>query len=60
MTSRRCTASIRVGSRVVHNVFGTGKILQITGAGDLQKVTVSFEDYGTKKLLVKFANLRLM
>jgi DNA helicase-2/ATP-dependent DNA helicase PcrA len=50
--------SLRVGSRVTHQIFGTGKILQLTGSGDMQRVTINFEDHGTKQLLVKFANLK--
>lgn len=52
--------SLRVGSRVTHAVFGMGKILQITGAGDMQRVTIAFEQHGTKQLLSKFANLKLV
>ncbi|MBU0559914.1 MAG: UvrD-helicase domain-containing protein [Bacteroidetes bacterium] len=52
--------SLRVGSRVNHELFGKGKILQIIGAGDSQKVSVGFETHGVKNLLVKFANLKLM
>lgn len=52
--------SFRVGSRVQHELFGNGKILAINGAGDTQKVSVSFEDHGTKNLLAKFANLKLI
>ena len=52
--------SLRVGSRVTHEIFGTGKIQQITGQGDLQKVSIMFEEYGEKQLLVKFANLKLL
>ena len=52
--------SLRVGSRVTHEIFGSGKILQISGLGDMQKVSIMFEDFGTKHLLVKFANLKLV
>jgi len=52
--------SLRVGSRVVHQIFGVGKILQIVGTGDLQRVTIAFEESGTKQLLTKFANLKLL
>lgn len=50
--------SLRVGSRVTHQIFGVGKILQLTGAGDMQRVSINFEEHGTKQLLVKFANLK--
>jgi len=52
--------SLRVGSRVTHAVFGMGKILQITGTGDIQRVTILFENHGSKQLLSKFANLKLI
>ncbi len=52
--------SLRVGSRVTHAVFGVGKILQIIGTGDMQRVTIAFEGAGTKQLLTKFANLKLI
>ena len=52
--------SLRVGSRVTHQLFGIGKILQIVGTGDLQRVTIAFEKVGTKQLLSKFANLKLV
>ncbi|RJP67657.1 MAG: DNA helicase [Ignavibacteriales bacterium] len=52
--------SLRVGSRVQHELFGNGKVLAISGQGDMQKVTVNFEDIGSKQLLVKFAKLRIL
>lgn len=52
--------SLRVGSRVTHQIFGIGKIQQITGTGDMQRVTIAFEKVGIKQLLSKFANLKLI
>jgi DNA helicase-2/ATP-dependent DNA helicase PcrA len=52
--------SLRVGSRVTHSIFGMGKILQISGLGDMQRVTIAFEQVGTKQLLTKFANLKIV
>jgi DNA helicase-2/ATP-dependent DNA helicase PcrA len=52
--------SLRVGSRVTHQIFGMGKIQQITGTGDTQRVTITFEKVGVKQLLTKFANLKLV
>jgi DNA helicase-2/ATP-dependent DNA helicase PcrA len=52
--------SFRVGSRVTHEVFGDGKILAIDGQGETQKISVTFEDYGVKHLLSRFANLKMM
>jgi DNA helicase-2/ATP-dependent DNA helicase PcrA len=52
--------SLRVGSRVHHEKFGEGKILAINGVGDGQKISIMFEEYGTKHLLTKFAKLTLI
>lgn len=52
--------SLRVGSRVTHAIFGMGKILQISGTGDMQRVSIAFEEHGVKQLLTKFANLKLV
>ena len=51
--------SFRVGSRITHDLFGNGKVVKITGIGDMQKVSIAFEEKGTKTLLLKFANIRL-
>ncbi len=52
--------SVRVGSRVQHEVFGQGKVLAIEGTNDNQKIMVDFEDRGRKTLLMKFAKLQLL
>ncbi len=51
--------SFRVGSRITHELFGNGKVLKVTGTGDMAKVTIAFEEKGTKTLLLKFANIHL-
>ncbi len=48
----------RVGSRVVHEAFGKGRIIAIDGRGDNARATVDFESVGRKNLMLKFANLR--
>ncbi len=47
----------RGGEKVKHPKFGEGQVLAVAGVGDRQEVTVHFPSVGTKKLLVKFANL---
>jgi DNA helicase-2/ATP-dependent DNA helicase PcrA len=49
--------SFRVGSRVRHPKYGSGVVLQIEGAGDDTKLTVSFPGFGQKKFIAKFAAL---
>ena len=50
--------AIKAGTRVQHEVFGEGKVVQITGKGDQRKATVHFDEYGVKNLILKFAKLR--
>ena len=46
------------GERVLHETFGSGRILEITGVGRDVKITVEFESIGRKKLLARYAGLR--
>ena len=48
----------KVGSRVIHEAFGKGRILAVDGRGDNARATVDFESVGRKNLMLKFANLR--
>ncbi len=45
------------GERVVHQTFGSGTIVEISGFGRDLKVTVDFDEAGRKKLLVRYAGL---
>lgn len=46
------------GVTVMHSQFGTGKILQRTGAGKDSRVVVFFKDRGQKTLMLRAANLK--
>jgi DNA helicase-2/ATP-dependent DNA helicase PcrA len=46
------------GVEVEHERFGLGKVLALEGNGPMAKATVFFNDYGQKKLVLKFAGLR--
>jgi DNA helicase-2/ATP-dependent DNA helicase PcrA len=48
-----------IGTRVRHPKYGIGTILEVEGEGEDRKLTVSFQDYGAKKLLERYANLQL-
>jgi len=48
-----------IGKRVRHAKFGVGTIIEIEGDGEDRRLTVSFQDYGPKKLLERYANLQL-
>lgn len=47
-----------VGARVWHPTYGEGTIIGVDGEGDDRKLTVSFLDHGTKKLLERYAQLK--
>ena len=51
---------IAIGQRVRHALFGIGKIVSAEGRGDNLKLTVRFEEAGTKKLVLKYANLQFL
>ncbi len=48
----------KVGSRVIHESFGNGRILALDGSGDNARAVVEFESVGRKNLMLKYANLR--
>lgn len=51
---------LKVGQRIEHNRFGYGKILEITGTVPDLKAKISFDDYGEKILLLKYAKIRFI
>ena len=48
-----------MGTRVKHAKYGYGTILRTEGSGDDMKLTVSFMNYGLKKLIAKYAELEI-
>ncbi len=48
------------GMQVEHERFGSGTVTNIEGQSPNQKATVSFEGHGEKKLLLKFARLKVL
>ncbi len=52
--------NISVGSRIQHDRFGNGLITAIEGKGIDTKATVSFENVGTKQLLLRFAKFKVL
>ena len=53
-------ASIRIGSVVAHARWGEGTVVTRSGSGDSTEVEVRFNFAGTKKLLAKYAKLRVL
>jgi len=52
--------NIKAGFVILHQKFGLGKVLNIEGAGTNKKAKISFENYGTKNLLLQFAKLKII
>ena len=46
-----------IGVRVRHATYGNGTIIGVEGEDEERKLTVSFSDHGTKKLIERYANL---
>lgn len=53
-------ANLEVGTMVDHVRFGKGKILKIEGVGADTKAEIDFENGGLKKLLLRFAKLKVL
>jgi DNA helicase-2/ATP-dependent DNA helicase PcrA len=49
---------LRAGSTVRHPKYGLGTVLRREGEGDDAKLTVSFQGYGLKKLVEKYAGIQ--
>jgi len=54
----RSSSNPLIGARVRHSKYGVGTIIAIEGDGEDRKLTVSFQDYGPKKLVERYANLQ--
>jgi DNA helicase-2/ATP-dependent DNA helicase PcrA len=48
---------IKRGTIVKHELFGRGRVVEVTGKGETQKAVVVFDEYGRKNLIVKYAKL---
>ena len=53
-------SDIAVGSTVEHQKFNKGKVLNLEGQGKNQIATILFENYGQKKIILKFAKLQVI
>lgn len=50
---------LKAGQRVEHNRFGFGRIEEITGTAPELKARISFDEFGEKFIMLKYAKLRL-
>lgn len=51
---------IKSGMNIEHFQFGNGKVVQIEGDNNNKKATIFFPKFGEKKLLLRFARLRIV
>lgn len=51
---------IKVGYNVEHDRFGKGKIIKLEGADADKKATIFFPNHGSKTVLLRFANLKIL
>jgi len=51
---------VRIGDRVEHSRFGSGNVVYMEGQGSNKKATIRFDKGGEKKLLLKFAKLKII
>ena len=54
------TIKLNAGDMVEHMRFGKGKVLALEGNGQDKKAEIDFENGGIKKLLLKFAKLKML
>lgn len=60
-TEAGTVVNIKEGVTVLHHVFGKGKVMSVSGSslGDF-KMTIDFENVGTKTLLLQYASVRVI
>lgn len=49
---------LKTGERVEHERFGAGTILELMGRAPDMQAVINFDDYGEKRLFLKYAKLR--
>ncbi|MBR6105404.1 MAG: UvrD-helicase domain-containing protein [Paludibacteraceae bacterium] len=53
--------NVKVGDKVVHAQFGMGVVTKLEGAGTpMAKIVVHFQNVGEKKLILKYANIKIV
>ena len=53
-------SSLPLGTRIAHERFGEGTVINIEGTGLDTKATIQFDNSGTKVLLLRFAKLQVL
>lgn len=53
-------SGLKIGAYIQHDRFGIGKVIALEGGGSDIKARVSFEHFGEKQLLLKFAKFTII
>ena len=59
-SSKEDLIELPTGTKVEHQRFGKGVVIQVEGAGNDKKATIKFSGVGEKKLLLRFAKLKIL
>ena len=59
-SSKEDLIELPTGTKVEHQRFGKGVVVQVEGAGNDKKATIKFSGVGEKKLLLRFAKLKIL
>jgi DNA helicase-2/ATP-dependent DNA helicase PcrA len=59
-SSNNNSSNVMVGSNVLHDRFGKGKVLKVEGQGPDTKATIFFPQHGSKTVLLRFANIQVI
>lgn len=54
------TGGLQPGMKVEHHRFGAGKVLEIEGSNDSRLATIEFSAAGSKRIMLKYAKLRIV
>ena len=52
--------NLNINDKVYHDRFGEGKVIEIEGEGDNIRANINFKINGEKKILLKFAKLKIL
>jgi len=53
-------ATLESGMKVIHQRFGNGNIQHIEGEGPARMATINFQNFGQKRILLKYAKLQIV
>ena len=57
---RRSASELKAGTRIEHSRFGTGTVTSVDTSPAEDRITVDFDNTGTKVLLLKFARFKII